>query len=53
MGFEPTPPSYVGNGVAIWDAQDKNGKPYYKVKVLGGNVINCFKFEPKQEDKKD
>ena len=45
MGFEPVKPSYEGNGIAIWDAVDKNGKPYFKVKVLGGNAINCFAVE--------
>ena len=49
MAFEPTQPAYSGNGVAIWEAKDKNGKAYLKVKVLGGATINCFKVEPKKE----
>ncbi len=49
MGFEPTQPAYSGDGIAIWNATDKNGKPYLKVKVLGGSSINCFKVEDKQQ----
>ena len=49
MGFEPSKPLYAGNGVAIWEAVDKNNKPFLKVKVLGGNVINCFKVEEKKD----
>jgi len=48
MGFEPTMPSYSGDGIAIWDSTDKNGKAFLKVKVLNGNVINCFKVVPKE-----
>lgn len=50
MVFEPTQPDFSGSGVSIWNATDKNGKPYFKVKVLGGAVINCFKVEPKKQD---
>ena len=49
MAFEPTIPAYSGDGVAIWNAQDKNGKPYLKVRVLGGTTINCFIVEEKKE----
>lgn len=49
MGFNPTKPSFEGNGIAIWDAVDKNGKAYFKVKVLGGQAINCFRVEETQE----
>ena len=45
MGFEPTIPAYSGSGIAIWNATDKNGKAYFKVKVLGGNCVNVFKVE--------
>ena len=45
MPFEPTMPDYSGDGIAIWKAIDKNGKPYLKVKVLQGKTINCFKVE--------
>lgn len=48
MGFEPTQPVYAGSGVAIWHAKDKNGKLFYKVKVLNGSAINCFKVEVKK-----
>ena len=47
--FEPTKPAYSGNGVAIWNATDKNGKPYLKVTVLGGKAINCFSTDEKKE----
>ena len=49
MGFAPTQPTYAGDGIAIWKAVDKNNKPYFKVKVLKGTAINCFKVEPKEE----
>ena len=48
MAFEPTAPSYSGDGIAIWNAIDKNEKPYLKVKVLGSKAINCFKVENKE-----
>ena len=50
MGFTPKTPDYVGSGISIWNAIDKNGKPYLKIKVLGGNAINCFKYEPKAKE---
>jgi len=50
MAFEPTIPAYSGDGIAIWNATDKNGKAFLKVKVLGGNSINCFKVELKKEE---
>jgi len=43
MGFKPTKPDYSGDGVAIWNATDKNGKQYLKVKILGTSNVNCFK----------
>ncbi len=49
MTFEPQTPAYSGDGIAIWNATDKNGKPYLKVKVLGGSSINCFQVEEKKE----
>ena len=45
--FTPRAPDYSGDGVAIWKAEDKNGKTFLKVSVLGGKAINCFKVEPK------
>jgi hypothetical protein len=48
MAFEPKQPDYAGNGIALWKALDKNNKEFFKVKVLGGNVINCFKIEEKK-----
>ena len=50
MAFEAQIPNYSGDGIAIWNAVDKNGKPYLKVKVLGGSVINCFVVEDKKEE---
>ena len=49
MAFEPTQPAYSGDGVAIWDATDKNGKHFLKVRVLGGTTINCFIVEENKE----
>ena len=49
MGFEPSKPSYSGDGLAIWNALDKNNKPFLKIKVLGGKAINCFKVEEKKD----
>lgn len=49
--FIPRVPDYSGDGVAIWKAVDKNGKPFLKVAVLGGKAINCFKVEPKEKPK--
>ena len=49
MAFEKQQPAYSGDGVAIWKAVDKNNKPYLKVKVLGGSVINCFQVEVKRD----
>ena len=48
--FEPTKPAYSGNGIAIWNAIDKNGKPYLKVTVLGGKAINCFAVEENTQE---
>lgn len=48
MAFKPTIPAYSGNGCAVWNATDQNGKAFLKVKVLG-HTINCFKVEPKEE----
>ena len=46
--FTPAPPSFKGDGVAIWKATDKNNNLYLKVKILGmKNAVNCFKYEPK------
>lgn len=44
-------PDFSGDGVAVWVNQDKNGKPYVSVRLVGHNVINAFKNEPKSEDK--
>ncbi len=50
MAFEATQPAYSGDGIAIWNAEDKNGKAYLKVKVLRGTSINCFQVEKKIEE---
>ena len=50
MPFTPTKPDYSGDGIAIWKAVDKNGKPYLKVKVLQGKTINCFEVERQEEE---
>ena len=45
--FVPSPPEFKGDGIAIWKADDKNGKLYLRVAVLGGKAVNCFQYEPK------
>ena len=50
MAFKPSRPSYSGDGIAIWNATDKNNKAYLKIKVLGGSTINCFKVEDKVKE---
>lgn len=49
--FTPRAPDFAGDGVAIWKAEDKNGKVFLRVVVLGGKPINCFKVEPKEKIK--
>ena len=53
VGFEPREPDYAGSGIAIWKAKDKNGKLYFKVKVLQGTSINCFQVVPKNNVKEN
>jgi len=43
--FKPRAPDYAGDGVAIWKAEDKEGRLFLKVSVLKGKPINCFKVE--------
>lgn len=50
MAFKPTTPAYSGDGIAVWFANDKNGKEFLKIKVLGGKSINCFKVEEKKKE---
>lgn len=38
-------PDFVGEGLAIWLNQDKNGKTYASVKVFGQFRVPCFKPE--------
>lgn len=49
--FEPREPDYKGDGVAVWVAQDKNGKTILKIKLLGAFTITAFKNEPKPMEK--
>jgi len=51
MGFVPEPPIFAGDGVKLWSATDRNGKAFFKCKVLNGSVINLFKVVPKVEAK--
>lgn len=51
--FVPKIPDYRGDGIAIWKAEDKNKNTYLKVKVLGGPIVNCFKFVPKEKPKEE
>lgn len=50
MARETRPPDYKGDGVVIWENIDTNRKPYLSVKILGGPVVNCWKFELKQKN---
>lgn len=49
--FKPRAPDFASDSIAIWKAEDKNGKVFLKVSVFGGKAINCFKVEPKEEKK--
>jgi hypothetical protein len=44
-----TPPSYKGDGVAVWINQTKQGEKYLSIQILGKNglKVNAFKFTPK------
>jgi len=44
--FVGTAPTYKGNGVDIWEAKDKKGRDYLRVKVLG-HTVACFRNEKK------
>lgn len=45
------PPKYRGEGIAIWENQDKNGNAYLTVQMLGKNGIrvNCFEVKDKEK----
>lgn len=47
--FVPKAPDYKGEGIAVWEQTDKNGKVYLKVRILGNITLNAFKYEPKQQ----
>ena len=40
--FEAQPPKYKGDGISIWDAKDKNGNDFFRVKVLNGPSVAVF-----------
>jgi hypothetical protein len=42
-------PDYKGDGVAVWINEDKNGKKYLGIKVLGSISVNAFKNEPQEK----
>jgi len=42
-------PDYRGDGVAVWINQDKNGKDYLSIRVLGSIDVKAFKNEPREE----
>lgn len=44
-------PDFKSDGCAIWINKDKNAKTYLAVRMVGHNVVNVFKNEPKQEAK--
>ena len=45
------PPNFKGDGVAVWVNQDKTGKQYLSISLLGKNGIkvNAFKYDPTQK----
>lgn len=36
-------PDFKSDGIAVWVNEDKNGKPYLSVKIVGHNAMNVFK----------
>ena len=51
--FKERQPDFKGDGVAVWIAEDKNGKPYLSIKLLNSILVRAFKNEPKEEKPKD
>lgn len=45
-------PDFKGDGVAVWVNQDKNGKQYLSISLLGSVRCAAFKYEPRQEEVK-
>ena len=45
-------PDFVGDGIAAWINQDKNGKDYLSVKLFGQIRVACFKPEPYTNENK-
>ncbi len=53
-GFQAKQPDYAnGSCIACWKSLDVNGKEYLKVKIFGSKVMNCFKPNPKKENKEE
>lgn len=42
-------PKYKGNGVAVWENTDKNGKTYLRIQILDSVYVNAWLNEPKKE----
>lgn len=47
-----TPPTFKGDGVAVWVNKTKDGKQYLSIQLFGskGIKINAFKYEPKEKE---
>lgn len=43
-------PDFKGDGIAGWLNTDKNGKPYFNIKMVGHDYVKMFKNEPKEKD---
>ena len=50
--YDAKPPSYSGDGVAVWVNMDKNNVPYLSIKITGHNTIYAWTYDPKEEPKK-
>lgn len=46
-------PDFKADGVAVWENQTKDGKPYLSIKIIGLNKINAFKTERKELKKEE
>lgn len=48
-------PDYKGDGVCVWINQDRNGKVYLSIQILGkhGLKLVAFKNEPREKPKEE
>lgn len=48
---ESRAPDFKGDGIAVWKNNDKNGKVYLSIKILGDLTVRAWKNEPKDKIK--